>query len=390
MTENGKPKYFTSMEELKEKIISGRIQPGEKLPSENQFTVQYSLSRHTVRKALSLLEQEGYIEACHGKGTFCSEKMRHMKKSRNIAVVTTYISDYIFPRLIQGMDNVLSEQGYSIILKNTGNSRQKEAKCLEELFQKDIDGLIIEPSKSQLSCRHPGLYENLEKYQIPYIFIQGIYTEMKDKPHILMDDARGGYLVTKYLLEQGHRRITGFFKADDIQGIQRHKGYVRALQEAGIPYDPDLVVWFHTEDRRSKPSMMVKEMVKTGSLPHGIVCYNDQIAVQVIESLEDCGLQVPKDISVTGYDNSLYAQRGTGITTIAHPQERLGEMAAELILEKINGVSEEDSKVERLIQPELIVRGSFAEGLNDICCKESLIIVPFQLEIYIANYRLKN
>lgn len=358
MTENGKPKYLTLMEELKEKIISGRIQPGEKLPSENQFTVQYSLSRHTVRKALSLLEQEGYIEACHGKGTFCSEKMRHMKKSRNIAVVTTYISDYIFPRLIQGMDNVLSEQGYSIILKNTGNSRQKEAKCLEELFQKDIDGLIIEPSKSQLSCRHPGLYENLEKYQIPYIFIQGIYTEMKDKPHILMDDARGGYLVTKYLLEQGHRRITGFFKADDIQGIQRHKGYVRALQEAGIPYDPDLVVWFHTEDRRSKPSMMVKEMVKTGSLPHGIVCYNDQIAVQVIESLEDCGLQVPKDISVTGYDNSLYAQRGTGITTIAHPQERLGEMAAELILEKINGVSEEDSKVERLIQPELIVRGS--------------------------------
>lgn len=358
MTENGKPKYFTLMEELKEKIISGRIQPEEKLPSENQFTVQYSLSRHTVRKALSLLEQEGYIEACHGKGTFCSEKMRHMKKSRNIAVVTTYISDYIFPRLIQGMDNVLSEQGYSIILKNTGNSRQKEAKCLEELLQKDIDGLIIEPSKSQLSCRHPGLYENLEKYQIPYIFIQGIYTEMKDKPHILMDDARGGYLVTKYLLEQGHRRITGFFKADDIQGIQRHKGYVRALQEAGIPYDPDLVVWFHTEDRRSKPSMMVKEMVKTGSLPHGIVCYNDQIAVQVIESLEDCGLQVPKDISVTGYDNSLYAQRGTGITTIAHPQERLGEMAAELILEKINGVSEEDSKVERLIQPELIVRGS--------------------------------
>ena len=104
-----------------------------------------------MRKALSLLEQEGYIEACHGKGTFCSEKMRHMKKSRNIAVVTTYISDYIFPRLIQGMDNVLSEQGYSIILKNTGNSRQKEAKCLEELLQKDIDGLIIEPSKSQLS-----------------------------------------------------------------------------------------------------------------------------------------------------------------------------------------------------------------------------------------------
>lgn len=358
MTENGKPKYFTLMEELKEKILSGQIQPGEKLPSENQLTKEYDLSRHTVRKALGLLEQEGYVEACHGKGTFCSEKMRHMKNSKNIAVVTTYISDYIFPRLIQGIDNVLSEEGYSIILKNTGNSRQKEARCLEELLQKDIDGLIIEPSKSQLSCRHGNLYENLEKYQIPYIFIQGIYEEMKDKPHILMDDVKGGYLVTKYLTELGHQRIMGIFKADDIQGINRHKGYVKALQEAGICYDPDAVVWFHTEDRRSKPSMTIRELVKDGKLPEGIVCYNDQIAVQVIETLETCGLHVPEDVSVTGYDNSLYAQRGTGITTIAHPQEKLGEMAAQLILEKIKGVPEEESKVERLIQPELILRGS--------------------------------
>ena len=58
MTENGKPKYFTLMEELKEEILSGQIQPGEKLPSENQLTEKYSLSRHTVRKAIALLERK--------------------------------------------------------------------------------------------------------------------------------------------------------------------------------------------------------------------------------------------------------------------------------------------------------------------------------------------
>lgn len=100
--------------------------------------------------------------------------------------------------------------------------------------------------------------------------------------------------------------------------------------------------------------MMIKEMVKSGQIPDGIVCYNDQIAVQVIEALEGCGLQVPEDTSVTGYDNSLYAQRGTGITTIAHPQEKLGEMAAELLLEKIREVPEEKSQIPRLIQPEFI------------------------------------
>ena len=116
------------------------------------------------------------------------------------------------------MDKVLSRNGYSIILKNTGNSRQKEAKCLEELLKKDIDGLIIEPSKSQLICRHRSIYRNFEKYGIPYIFIQGIYMEMKEHPHILMDDARGGYLVTKYLLDTGHRRIAGFLRRMIFRG----------------------------------------------------------------------------------------------------------------------------------------------------------------------------
>ena len=181
---------------------------------------------------------------------------------------------------------------------------------------------------------------------------------MQEKPHILMDDAGGGYLVTKHLLDSGRRNIAGFFKADDRQGIERHKGYVKALQEHGIAYDPDKVVWFHTEDRREKPALMVRNMVRQNSFPDGIVCYNDQIAVQVMEELERQGKKIPEDVAVTGYDNSLYARQGRGITTIAHPQEKLGEMAAKLLLEKLNGVPDEESTVERLIRPELIVRGS--------------------------------
>ena len=286
MAENGKAKYYALMEEMKTDILSGKIRPGEKLPSENQLSVRYGLSRHTVRKALGILAGDGYIESFQGKGTFCADVLRQIHGTGNIAVVTTYISDYIFPRLIQGIDEVLSDNGYSIILKNTGNSRQKEARFLEELISKGIDGLIIEPSKSELLCRHVSLYETLDKYQIPYIFIQGLYTEMQEKPHILMDDAGGGYLVTKHLLDSGRRNIAGFFKADDRQGIERHKGYVKALQEHEIAYDPDKVVWFHTEDRRKKPALMVRNMVRQNSFPDGIVCYNDQIAVQVMEELE--------------------------------------------------------------------------------------------------------
>ena len=77
MTDNVKPKYFSLMEQLKNDIVSGAIRPGEKLPSENELSQKYFLSRHTVRKALGILEQDGYVEAFHGKGTYCSEYAPH-------------------------------------------------------------------------------------------------------------------------------------------------------------------------------------------------------------------------------------------------------------------------------------------------------------------------
>ena len=221
-------KYYDLMEQLHGKIMSGEIRPGEKLPSENELSAEYGVSRQTVRKALQILQNEGYIYAEHGRGTFCSEMLRHTTPSKNIAVVTTYLSDYIFPRIVQGIDQVLTENGYSILLKNTRNSRSLEAKCLEELLQKDIDGLIIEPSKSQIFCRHVNLYEMLDSYHIPYVFIQGVHAQLLDRPQILLDDCRGAYLATRYLIELGHRRIVGVFKSDDTQGQQRHKGYVQA------------------------------------------------------------------------------------------------------------------------------------------------------------------
>jgi GntR family transcriptional regulator of arabinose operon len=362
----GEMKYHTLKETLKKEILAGTYQPGDKMPSEYQLVERFHVSRHTVRKALSILEEEGYVLAVHGKGTFCTERAIHKKESKNIAVVTTYISDYIFPRLIQGINNVLTNHGYSLMFKTTGNSRSGETACLEDVLTKDIDGLIIEPSKSELVCRHPKLYETLDNYEIPYIFIQGIYAEMKDKPHILMDDCKGGYLLTNYLIQTGHRHIAGVFKADDYQGKERHKGYVKALQEAGCFYDPDMVVWFHTEDRETKPVNAVTRMIKGGMDIDAIVCYNDQIAVTVIETLQKGGVSVPENISVTGYDNSFLAQMyPIRLTTIAHPQEKLGEMAGELLLEKIQGIPEEESEVMRLIEPELILGKS---------CKERKII----------------
>ena len=107
---------------------------------------------------------------------------------------------------------------------------------------------------------------------------------------MLMDDVRGGYLAASHLLQLGgHRRLVGIFKADDSQGAQRHKGYVRALQEAHIPYDPDLVIWFHTEDRKVKPALMLRQMAAEHREFTAVVCYNDQIALEGVPGIDGAG-----------------------------------------------------------------------------------------------------
>ncbi len=352
-------KYYRLMDDLKEKILSGEFHAGDKLPSENELSARYQVSRQTVRKALSILENAGYIYAEHGRGTFCSELVHHTRNSKNIAVITTYLSDYIFPRVIGGIDSVLTREGYSIILKNTRNSRSQEARCLEELLSKDIDGIIVEPSKSQIYCKHMNLYQKLDEYQIPYVFIQGCFSQMEDKPHVLMDDCRGGYLITKYLIDTGHKNIVGVFKSDDVQGQNRHKGYVMALQEAGLFYDPDKIVWFYTEDRLVHPYESIKKMVRKNRPMDAVVCYNDQIAVKVMQALMDAGLKVPEDVSVTGYDNSYMADSlGLKLTTIVHPQEKLGEMAAELLIDLIINGEESQKQKNILIEPEIVIGNS--------------------------------
>ena len=174
-----------------------------------------------------------------------------------------------------------------------------------------------------------------------------------------MDDCTGGYLITKYLIDHGHKDIVGVFKSDDVQGQNRYKGYVKALLEAGITYNPDNVIWFYTEDRVIHPYESIKTMIAKGHHMDAVVCYNDQVAMKVIQALHDVGLRVPDDVSVTGYDNSyMVNENGIKLTTIVHPQEKLGELAAQLLLDIIKNNDENTMSHQILIEPEIVIGNS--------------------------------
>jgi len=355
------PKYQQLKEFIIRYIVENNLNAHDPLFTENELAAKFNMSRHTVRKALDELENEGWIYRKQGVGTFCADRSVIKKiDDKNIAVITTYVSDYIFPRIIKGIDQVLTKEGYTILLYNTNNKIEKEIDILENIMTKNIKGVIIEPTKSALPHINIDYFEQLKRRGIPYIFINSYYEELKPS-YIIQDDEGGGFVVTEHLIQLGHRNILGIFKSDDNQGLNRYKGYIRALRQYGIKIREDNIVWYTTEEMRTKPQEMVKKIFEgTGDKPSAIVCYNDQIAMWVIEALRNLGLTVPNDVSIVGFDDSDYAVLSDiKLTTIVHPKEEMGRQAAKALFKLMEmGNKAFENPITICVKPELKIRTS--------------------------------
>ncbi|WP_278250688.1 GntR family transcriptional regulator [Pseudogracilibacillus auburnensis] len=366
------PKYMMVIEKIKEWIVNGDVKPGEKIHSENELAKMFDVSRHTIRQAVGELVHQGLLYREQGAGTFCSSPMpvnQGQGKSqsnlqptqnhgKNIAIITTYISDYIFPSIIRGIESYLSSKGYSLTISSTDNDLEKEKKCLEAMMSRNIDGFIIEPTKS--SGYNPNLhyYLELERKKIPYLMINQYYSQL-NPPYMMINDEKGGYLATDHLLSLGHEKVVGIFKTDDMQGICRMKGFIDAFRDHQVPFINDTIISYSTEDLHEGLTDKIKKLVANrDNIPTGIVCYNDEVALMAINILREHGLNVPNDISVVGYDDSTLAIASeVKITTVTHPKMQLGLDAAKWIVNAVeNGGKSGENSI--LYEPELIKRNS--------------------------------
>lgn len=354
MENSSTTKYSMIEQHFIKKIYSGAIKYMEQIPTENEIVQAFNVSRHTVRKALDNLENNGFIKREQGKGTFCCYSIEK-KTSRKIAIVTTYISDYIFPGIISGVEDVLSSFGHTLSLFNTNNDKNKEAECLRKIVDGDFDGVIIEPTLSALENVNINYFRELEKNNIPYVMFHAKYDEL-DCSYLTMDDLEGGYIATKYLLQLGHRKICGIFKSDDMQGVNRRLGYIKALNEFNVDINYDFIGNYTTKELNSYAYEFTSNVLARNDKPTAFFCYNDKIAFQVIQAVRDCNLRVPEDISIIGYDDSSLAiATETKLTTIKHPKIDMGRKAVRMLLDVIERKVDKNNYV---YKPELIVRNS--------------------------------
>ena len=360
-------KYKLVKSWIKSKILDGTFEPNKKIKSESELMQQFNVSRHTVRLALGELVSEGWLYKEQGSGTYVSDRS-HLHKietpQNNIAIITTYISDYIFPSIIRGAESELSREGYQVSLFSTHNDHENEKRILETIITQRFDGVIVEPTKSSIANPNINYYLNLESLGIPYLMINAYYDEL-EPVSLTVDDEKGGFLQTEHLIQLGHRNILGFFKTDDMQGSRRMKGYLKAHRVYDVPIQPKNIITYNTDEKFTKPAEVLNEILedKSEQVPTAIVCYNDELAIHLLNVLREKKLKIPEDMSIVGFDDSFLAEvTEVKLTTVKHPKSELGEQAAKMIMDMIRnekGMHDKKSAAESVVyDPVLIERNS--------------------------------
>ncbi len=184
-----KPKYKEVVDWVKERLEKKELSPGDKLNSENELCELFGLSRQTVRHAIGVLEEEGIVARRQGSGTYISDnRMANLENKTRVAVVTTYVDSYIFPRTIQGIENTLFERGYSVQIAFTNNQLERERTILEDITARDdVAGIIMEATKSGLPNPNLPLLQKLMERKIPILFINSFYPGLP-LPHVTLSD----------------------------------------------------------------------------------------------------------------------------------------------------------------------------------------------------------
>lgn len=350
-------KYLAIVDWAKNYIQSGHLQSNDRFLSEKELCNIHGVSRQTVRQALKCLESENVIYRVRGSGTFVkSSSAKPAVQNKCVGVISTYFSDYIFPSIVTGIESVLNEAGIAMQLSITHNQVSEEAQALKAMIANGVQGLIVEPSKSALPNPNTELYQEIKQNNIPLVYFNAKYP-WADFPYAAMNDEVAGQIVTDYLFDCGHKRICGIFALDDIQGHKRYSGFMKSNIAHNVRMAENSVLWFATAEKSAifqYAESKLLEMIRSST---AIVCYNDKLAVNLLRFCREHDIAVPDDISVVGIDDSKYSKIcDVPLTTVRHPHQILGEMAAKMLIEQMNNPAEHQNDM--IFMPELVIRDS--------------------------------
>ena len=293
-------------------------------------TVSRALNNHpaiadkTRERIIELAQQMGYVPNAAARG---------LKTNRTLALgaILHQIDDPFWNEVLEGVDSVLHSEGYSLFIAATHNEKQREKEVVQAMIERGVDGvLLLSPNFREEQCRF------LNSYDLPMVMVnnEGVG---ECRYFISNDDEYGARLITRHLIDLGHKRLAYLGKTQSASNRSRLAGFRAEMHAAGLPVNKKYI--FHTSAGNPIGGKEGGEyLLSLDEIPSGIVCYNDYLAVGVYNALKEKGLRIPQDVSVTGFDNILIAAYlYPALTTFHQYKFELGQGAARMMLEVLAG-----------------------------------------------------
>lgn len=276
-----------------------------------------------------------------------SGRILRRNETKIVLVLLPTISNPFYSKAVTGIRHAADKLGYLILICNTESDVKKEMEYLDLLRYKQADGAIMMSKESDIG--------KLEEIGASHPIVQCFEYRKSDMlSYVSVDNEQAAYEAVKYLIGLGHRRI-GLVGCDTQypSAEQRESGYKKALQDANIELDTDLIIR-GDYGFRSGFNCAGKLMEHK---PTAIFAISDMQAIGVIKALKGMGLSVPEDISVVGFDNVTFSEiYDPGITTVSQPTYKMGSKAMNILIDELKGVSKAPQQI--IMKHELIIRDS--------------------------------
>lgn len=278
-----------------------------------------------------------------------------MRRTHAVGVVVTTIADPFSAEVVEGIERTASAHGYSVILAASNDEPEREIAAVEMLHSKRVDAIVI--TSSRVGALHQ---DRLGAAGVPVILLNNhSQQEVPNAYSVRVDDVHGGQLATGHLIGLGHRRIAHVAGPEGhTPSRERLDGYRRALEAAGLPFEPALVIPGNGRPEGGEAALAA--LLALPKRPSAVFCYNDMTAIGLLRSAKASGVRVPQDLAVVGFDNIPFAAYVTpSLTTIAQPMLALGQRAMNMALALMGcEPAGECGMTDVVLQGRLIVRES--------------------------------
>ncbi|QGP92042.1 Ribose operon repressor [Neomoorella glycerini] len=312
----------------------------------------YPISEELKERVLAVARELNYSPNLIG---------RYLKNhsSSDVGVIIPTITNPFYSLLILGIEEVLNQNNYSMLLCNSFRDEEKEKRYIDLLFQKQVKGLIV----ASIARQHDYLQQYIDRGLQVVTFDQEV--EDLDCTKVLIDYEKGSYLAMQHLFANGHRAI-GFLSAPLTRKSRKliYEGYLKAMREQGIKINKEWVVIADTEVERNgevyefeNGKKIAAKLLTAYEKPTAVLVINDMTAYGVMHELASRGVKVPEDLSLVSFDNIFFSQiTNPPLTTVSYTTYEMGKLAAEYLIKKLTGSQTLQANI--ILEPVLVERSS--------------------------------